>query len=66
MRCAVYLAPALEHFENADFDAALDARSGLEQVQLVAEEVLFLLHFDVEHGGFAAEKQQVADAVHAG
>lgn len=66
--CAVqtHLAPALEHLEDADFDTTLGARSWLEQVELVAEEVPFLFHLNVEHGGLAAEEQQVADAVHAG
>jgi hypothetical protein len=49
-----HLEAALEHLEDADLDAALNAGPGLKQVELVAEEVLLLLHLHVEHGRLAA------------
>lgn len=57
---------SVEDFEDADFDVAGERGPGLKHVELVTEEMLLLLHFQIEDAGFPSEHQEVADAVGAG
>lgn len=57
---------SVEDLEDADFDVAGERGPGLKHVELVTEEMLLLLHFQIEDAGFPSEHQEVADAVGAG
>ena len=53
----------IQHLKDAHLDL-LQAGPGLQHLELVAEEVLLLLHLQVQHARLAAQHQQGADAGH--